>query len=254
MGSRCGTGKNSEHEKEEDENDDLDDNDEPQVAVVRRLQQMLHLVVSVDHVLLGSVDVVPQLLDLLVLRLNLLAEVLSLVLRRLHNSNNFVQLAVLVLYQVFLKGQYLSVFQVAGLVKLIVFSSLVPILVLLGGQSSLIVLNASVLLSELAHHKIFDFVDEGDSTSDLFFVHSRVLVRLILVVVHQLVEVAHVGLEGRPGCLHEVLLAGHGLAGSGVGDLIDLAAQSLDAFLCLPVVSFELVSAHCFGDPCISYN
>lgn len=63
---------------------------------------MLHLVVSVDHVLLCAIDVVSQLLNLLVLRLNLLAEVLGLVLGSLHDPDNFVQLGILVLDQVLL--------------------------------------------------------------------------------------------------------------------------------------------------------
>lgn len=63
---------------------------------------MLHLVISVDHVLLCAIDVVSQLLNLLVLRLNLLAEVLGLVLGSLHDPDNFVQLGILVLDQVLL--------------------------------------------------------------------------------------------------------------------------------------------------------
>ena len=63
---------------------------------------MLHLVISVDHVLLCAIDVVSQLLNLFVLRLNLLAEVLGLVLGSLHDPDNFVQLGILVLDQVLL--------------------------------------------------------------------------------------------------------------------------------------------------------
>lgn len=100
-------------------------------------------------------------------------------------------------------------------------------------------------MSELASDQVFDFVDEDDAASDFFLVYTGVLVRLILIVIHQLVKVTHVGLQGRPRGLHEVLLAGDGLAGPCIRNLIDLPSESLDALLCLPVVSIELISAHC---------
>ena len=92
----------SEKEKEEYKDGYLDDYDEPEPAMVRRLQQVLHLVVSVDHVLLGAVYVISQLLNLLVLRLNLFSEVLGFILSCLHNADHFVQLGILVLDHVLL--------------------------------------------------------------------------------------------------------------------------------------------------------
>ena len=67
---------------------------------------------------------------------------------------------------------------------------------------------------------------------------------LILVVVHQLVEIGQVCLQSGPRGLHQVLLASYGLARACIDDLIDLVAQTLDAFLGLTIVPLELVSAH----------
>ena len=99
-------------------------------------------------------------------------------------------------------------------------------------------------MGELATDQVFKVVDEGDAANDLFLGHTRVLVRLILIVVHELFKVAHVGLDRRPGGLHEVLLASHGLAGPRHSDLIHLNSESLNALLRIPITPLELISAH----------
>ena len=237
----------SKDEEEEDEDNDFNDDDAPEVAVVCRSKQVLHLVVHVDHVGLCSVNIVSKFLDLLVLGSDLAFKVLGLVLDRLHNADNFVKLVVLVFDHLFLVKENLLVFHVASLVKLSIFSTLIPVLIgSLGSKSRLVVLDTPVLLGELALHEVFDIIDEVDAAIDFLFVDARVLVRLVLVIVHQLVEVVHVCLKRCPRGLHQVLLTGYRLPGPSIHDLIDLRPQTLNPFLCSPVVFLKLIRAHLF--------
>jgi hypothetical protein len=138
----------------------------------------------------------------------------------------------------------LSVIEVSGLIVLAILTSLVSSLLLLRGKGSLIVLHRAIVLSQLARDNFFDLIDEADSTIDLLLVDAWVLVRLILVIVHQLVEVAQISLERGPGGFHEVLGASNGLTWLCISDLIDLVPQTLDSILCISVVFLKLISAH----------
>lgn len=181
---------------------------------------------------------------------------MGLVRCRLDDSNNSVKLVILVLNHLLLVSKELFVLKVTRLVELPIVSSLVPVLVCGGrGQSSLVVLNAAILLGDLTTNEFFDLVDEVDTSCDFFLVDARVLVRLVLIVVHQLVEVAHVRLQGCPRRLHQVLLTGDGLAGSRVRDLVDLVSQTLDPLLGFSVVPLELICAHfvCYRILIINY-
>lgn len=109
--------------------------------MVRRLDQGSHFVVSILHVFLSAVNVVAKLFYSHILRLDLGVEILSFVLSRLDDANNFVELIVLVLYHVFLELKHLPVVKVSGLIKFIVLPSFVPLLLLLRGDRSLIILN-----------------------------------------------------------------------------------------------------------------
>ena len=108
----------------------------------------------------------------------------------------------MVLEHVLLLLEDLAIVQVTGLIELAVFAAIVLSFVLGSGQTGLVVLQTTVLLSELSSDEFFDLVDESDAALDLFFVDTRVLVGLILVVVHQLVKVAQVGLQSGPSGLH----------------------------------------------------
>ena len=48
----------SENEEEQNENDKLDHNDHPEVAMIRIREQILHFVISVNHICLCFLDVV----------------------------------------------------------------------------------------------------------------------------------------------------------------------------------------------------
>ena len=66
----------------------------------------------------------------------------------------------------------------------------------------------------------------------------------VLVVVHQLVEVAHVSLEGCPCRLHQVLLTCDRLPWSSVRNFLYLVSESFNALLAFPIVFLELVCTH----------
>ena len=140
--------------------------------------------------------------------------------------------------------QNLAIVKIACLVILTIFAPFVLDLLLLGCQGRLVALDGSILLGQLALYDIVDFLNEANTTRDLLLADTRVLVRLVLVIVHQLVKVAQVGLESGPGGLHEVLGAGHGLAGLGVADLVDLIAKPLDTLLSIPIILLKLISTH----------
>ena len=129
-------------------------------------------------------------------------EVLSLVLRCLDHSNYFVKLIVLVANHLLLVIKYLPVVQIASLVILTVLAALIPNFLLLSSKCSLVTLNGSIVLGQLTLDDIVDIIDETYAASNLLFTDARVLVRLVLVVVHELVKVAQVCLQSCPGGLH----------------------------------------------------
>ena len=129
-------------------------------------------------------------------------EVLSLVLRCLDHSNYFVKLIVLVANHLLLMIKYLPVVQIASLVILTVLAALIPNFLLLSSKCSLVTLNGSIVLGQLTLDDIVDIIDETYAASNLLFTDARVLVRLVLVIVHELVKVAQVCLQSCPGGLH----------------------------------------------------
>ena len=131
-------------------------------------------------------------------------EVLSLVLRCLDHSNYFVKLIVLVANHLLLVIQYLPVVHITSLVILTVLAALIPNFLLLSSKCSLVTLNSSIVLGQLTLDDIVDIIDETYAASNLLFTDARVLVRLILVVVHELVKVAQISLQSCPGGLHQV--------------------------------------------------
>ena len=135
------------------------------------------------------------------------------------------------------------VIQITSLVILSILTTLV-ILILSRSKGSLVALDRAIFLGQLTLDQILDVVDQVDAAPDLFLADARVLVGLILVVVHQLVEIGQVCLQSSPRGLHQVLLASYRLARACIDDLIDLIAETLDAFLSFAIVPLELVSAH----------
>ena len=109
--------------------------------MVRRSQQVLHLVVSVDHVFLGMIDVLTEFLYASILALDLGVEILGLVLRGLDDTDDFIELVVLVANHLLLVLQDLPVVEIPRLVELAVLAALVPGLLLLGGQRGLVALD-----------------------------------------------------------------------------------------------------------------
>lgn len=79
-------------------------------------------------------------------------------------------------------------------------------------------------MCQLTRYEFFDLIDFLDSLSKLFLVYTLIFMGLILVVVHQLIKVAQVCLQGGPSCLHEVLLTGNRLPWASIGNLVDLVA------------------------------
>ena len=119
---------------------------------------------------------------------------MGLVFRCLDHSNYFVKLIILVANHLLLVIKHLPVVKIASLVILAVLAFLIPYFLLLGGKCRLVTLNGSVVLGQLALNDIVDVVDETYAASNLLLADAWVLVRLILVVVHELVEIAQISL------------------------------------------------------------
>lgn len=155
---------------------------------------MLHLVVSVDHIRLSAVNIVTKLLDTSILTLNLSIKVLRLILGGLDDANDFIELIVLIPDHLLLVLKDLSIVKITGLLILTVFTTLILSLFLLGSQGGLIAFQSSILLGQLPLDNFVDLLDEADTPRDLFLADARVLVRLVLIVIHELIKVAQIGL------------------------------------------------------------
>lgn len=105
----------------------------------------------------------------------------------------------------------------------------------------MIVLHRAILFCQLTRYEFLDLIDFLDALSKLLLVYTLILVGLILVVVHQLIKVAQVCLQGGPSCLHEVLLTGYRLPWASIGNLVDLIAKALDSLLGFSIVAVKLV-------------
>ena len=102
---------------------------------------MLHLIVSIDHVVFSAADVVRKLLDLSILSFNFFTEILCLIFGSLNYTDDFVKLPILIPYHFFLMLKNLPIIQVSSLIILPVFTASILLLLLLGGQISLIIFN-----------------------------------------------------------------------------------------------------------------
>ena len=99
----------SKDEKEKNQDQQLHNYHDPQVAVIALSQQILHLAVRIDHILLCLLHLIAQLLDLDVLARDLLLEVLCLILCRLDNTDDLLDLVILIPEQPFLLVKYLAI-------------------------------------------------------------------------------------------------------------------------------------------------
>ena len=108
----------------------------------------------------------------------------------------------------------------------------------------MIILDRSILLGQWAIDKLLQIIYFIDTLSDLLLADALILVWLVLVIVHQLIKVGQVGLQGRPRRLHQVLLTGDRLAGACILDLVNLIAKTFNPFLSFSVVALVLISAH----------
>ena len=100
--------------------------------------------------------------------------------------------------------KYLPVVKITSLVIFTIFAALIPDFLLLCSKCSLVTLNSSIVLGQLTLDDIVDIIDETYAASNLLLADTRVLVRLVLVVVHELVEIAQISLQSCPGGLHQV--------------------------------------------------
>eukprot|EP00354_Favella_ehrenbergii_P002834 CAMPEP_0170469264 /NCGR_PEP_ID=MMETSP0123-20130129/12152_1 /TAXON_ID=182087 /ORGANISM="Favella ehrenbergii, Strain Fehren 1" /LENGTH=220 /DNA_ID=CAMNT_0010736075 /DNA_START=152 /DNA_END=813 /DNA_ORIENTATION=+ len=216
-----------------------DRDDAPEVAVVGGGEQIVHLARRIVHILLCAVNVFAEPLDLHILRLDRHVEVLCFILGGLDDSNYLFQVAILILQLLLLQTEDLPVVQVARLIELAIFASIEARFFLVRCEGSLAVLNSAILLSQLPTNHFLKLLDEVDTASDLLLAQAREPVCLVLILEHELVEVHHVGLQGGKRGLHEVLLAGDGLALPRVIDLVDLVLELLAAILRISVVPLE---------------
>ena len=118
--------------------------------------------------------------------------------------------------------KYLPVVKITSLVIFTIFAALIPNFLLLSSKCSLVTLNGSIVLGQLTLNDIVDFIDETYAASNLLLTDARVLVRLVLVVVHELVEIAQISLQSCPGRLHQVFGTRDRLAWLGVCNFSNL--------------------------------
>ena len=111
---------------------------------------MLHLIVSVDHVVLSAANVIRKLLDLSILRFYFFTEILCFVLSSLNYTDDFVKLPILLPYHFFLMLKNLSVIQVSRLIVFPVLTASVLLFLLLGSQVSLVIFDRAVFLGQLS--------------------------------------------------------------------------------------------------------
>ena len=90
------------------------------------------------------------------------------------------------------RGRREEIIKITSLIILSIFTSLILYLLLLSSESSLVVLHSAIVLRQLPIDDLFDIVDEVNALFDFFFVHTWVLVWLILIIVHELIKVAQV--------------------------------------------------------------
>ena len=95
--------------------------------MLRRLEQLLHLVVDSHHVGVGLFDSIAKLVEQLVLVCELSLRVLGLVLGGLHHVDDFTELLVLPLDLVFLDLDDAAVVEVTRLIVLTILASHQPL-------------------------------------------------------------------------------------------------------------------------------
>ena len=152
---------------------------------------MLHFGISINHIAFCTVYVVAQLGDSGILTRDLFTKVLRLILSRLDNSNHFVKLVVRIGDLFLLELEDLAVVKFSCLLKLTIFSA-TEIFLILCSQRSLCVVQGPIFLGQLSADEFLNIVDKIDTAADLFFAYSLVLMRLILIIVHQLVKVTEI--------------------------------------------------------------
>ena len=121
---------------------------------------MLHLIVSVNHVVFSSANVIRKLLNLRILSFYFFTEILCFVLSSLNNTDNFVKLPILIPYHFFLMLENLSVIQVSRLVIFPVLTASVLLFLLLGSQVSLIIFDRAVFLGQLSLNQLLNLFNQ----------------------------------------------------------------------------------------------
>ena len=208
---------------------------------------MLHLIVSINHVVFSAPNIVRQLLNLRILSFYFFPEILCLIFGSLNYTYNFVKLPILVSYHFFLMLKNLSIIQVSSLVIFPVFAAGILLFLLLSCQISLIIFDRAVFLGELSLNQLLNLCYQTYAALDLLLAHARVLVRFICVVVIELIKVRDICLKSGPCSFHEVLLTSDRLSWSCISNLINLGAEPLNSILCISVVALEVVSAHFYS-------
>ena len=106
------------------------------------------------------VNIFTQFCDLRILSLNFRVEVLCLILGGLHDTDDLLELAVLLVEHVLLQPEDLFVVEITRLVKLAVLSTIITSFLLRGSHSSLVVLNGAILLRERTVDHLFHLLDQ----------------------------------------------------------------------------------------------
>ena len=121
---------------------------------------MLHLIVSVDHVVFSAANVIRKLLDLSVLSFYFFTEILCFVFSSLNYTDDFVKLPILIPYHFFLMLKNLSVIQVSRLIIFPVFTASVLLFLLLGSQVSLIIFDRAIFLGQLSLNQLLNLFNQ----------------------------------------------------------------------------------------------
>ena len=132
----------SKDKKDNDQDDELDRDDYPKVPLVGFFEEQLHFCVSIHHVGFRTIYLLVEMLDFLILDFNLRVEVLAHGLGFLHYASNACNLIILVINNLFLELENLSVVQLSSRLILTIISTLflhsLPRLLLLQSNLSLV--------------------------------------------------------------------------------------------------------------------
>ena len=199
--------------------------------MIRGGEQILHLAVSLNDIILGLVHVFTQLFDAGILTSDFSVEVLCFILRSLDDANDLINLVVLIFDHAFLVREHLTIIEIASLIELAIFTADILLMTSILTAGWLLIFNTAVFLCELSFYHLSELLDKPNAPTYFLLAELVMLVRRISIFVLKLFHVVHIVLQSRKSCLRHIFITGNGLARRSLLYCINLLAQTFDALL-----------------------